>query len=125
MDEKPIDHERILKITKLLKGLDLAEKEIALSILSNILTVYVEVAPNRSIAVRQEEDEDEPGFTVSTNAQSSRYSFRAGHSIPTVAKFTDPVSPQRLHHAPISNPPGARQHCPAVPFGAKATAIMV
>src|SRR5262245_43586552 len=25
MDEKPIDHERILKVTKLLKGLDLAE----------------------------------------------------------------------------------------------------
>jgi len=67
MDEKPIDHERILKVTKLLKGLDLAEKEIALSILSNILTVYVEVAPNRSIAVRLEEDEDEPGFTVGTN----------------------------------------------------------
>ena len=67
MDEKPIDHARILKVTKLLKGLDLTEKEIALSILSNILTVYVEVAPNRSIAVRQEEDEDEPGFTVGTN----------------------------------------------------------
>jgi hypothetical protein len=31
MDEKPIDHERILKVTKLLKGLDLAEKEIATS----------------------------------------------------------------------------------------------
>lgn len=67
MDEKPIDHERILKVTKLLKGLDLSEKEMALSILSNILTVYVEVAPNRSIAVRQEEDEEEPGFTVGTN----------------------------------------------------------
>ena len=26
MDEKPIDHARILKVTKLLKGLDLAEK---------------------------------------------------------------------------------------------------
>ena len=36
MDEKPIDHARILKVAKLLKGLDLAEKEIALSILSNI-----------------------------------------------------------------------------------------
>ena len=67
MDEKPIDHARILKVTKLLKGLDLSEKAIALSILSNILTVYVEVAPNRSIAVRQEEDEDEPGFTVGIN----------------------------------------------------------
>jgi hypothetical protein len=67
MDEKPIDHERILKVTRLLKGLDLAEKEIALRILSNILTIYVEVAPNRSIAVRQDEDEDEPGFIVGTN----------------------------------------------------------
>ena len=37
MDEKLIDHARILKVAKLLKGLDLAEKEIALSILSNIL----------------------------------------------------------------------------------------
>jgi len=26
MDEKPIDHARILKVTKLLKGLDLAKK---------------------------------------------------------------------------------------------------
>ena len=69
MDEKPIDHEHrsILKVTKLLKDLDPTEKEIALRILGNILTVYVEVAPNRSIAVRQEEDEDGPGFTVGTN----------------------------------------------------------
>ena len=36
-----------------LKGLDLAEKEIALSILGNILTVYVEVGSNQLIAVRQ------------------------------------------------------------------------
>jgi hypothetical protein len=69
MDEKSIDHEHrsILKVTKLLKGLDLAEKEIALSILSNILKIYIEVAPNRSIEVHQEEDEGEPGFTVGTN----------------------------------------------------------
>ena len=30
------------------------------------------MAPNRTIAVRQEEDEDEPGFTVGTNGPELR-----------------------------------------------------
>src|SRR5262249_13692265 len=86
MDEKPIDHEHrsILKVTKLLKDLDPTEKEIALRILGNILTVYVEVAPNRSIAVRQEEDEDGPGFTVGTNGPELQISPPAGALVPPV-----------------------------------------
>jgi hypothetical protein len=67
MTDTPIDHQRILRVSKILKSFDLEDKAIALTILSNILTVYVETGTNRSIAVTQQEDEDEPGFTVATH----------------------------------------------------------
>jgi hypothetical protein len=67
MTNEPIDHERILKITRILKGFDLKEKQTALGILSNVLTVFVEITPKRTIAVTQQEADDEPGFTVAIN----------------------------------------------------------
>ena len=69
MTEKPIDHERIFRITKLLKGLDLEDKEIALSVLSNILTINVQVGDNQTIVIEQQEVGGEPGFTVANNGR--------------------------------------------------------
>jgi hypothetical protein len=67
MAEQPIDHERILRVSKLVKSLDLEDKLIALSILSNILTIYVQTGRNRSIAVEHQEHGGEPGYTVAIN----------------------------------------------------------
>ena len=69
MTEKPIDHERNFRITKLLKGLDLEDKEIALSVLSNILTINVQVGDNQTIVIEQQEVGGEPGFTVANNGR--------------------------------------------------------
>jgi hypothetical protein len=64
MTEQQIDHERILRVSKLLKGLDLEDKLVALNILSNILTIYVQIGRNTSIAIPQQEEGSEPGYTV-------------------------------------------------------------
>ena len=67
MTEQPIDHERILRVSKLLKALDLDDKLMALNVLSNILTIYVQTGRNTSIAIERQEVDGEPGYTVSIN----------------------------------------------------------
>jgi hypothetical protein len=67
MTEQPIDHERILRVSKLLKALDLDDKLMALNVLSNILTIYVQTGRNTSIAIERQEVDGEPGYTVAIN----------------------------------------------------------
>ena len=62
--DKPIDHERVRKVMQTLKGFDLHDKEIALNILSSILTIHLHVSEKNSIVVEQQEEGGEPGFTI-------------------------------------------------------------
>jgi hypothetical protein len=87
MAEQPMDHERILRVSKLVKGLDLEEKLIALSILGNILTIYVQTGRNRSIAVEQQELGGEPGYTVAINGPGLQI------IIPRAALDSEPDAP--------------------------------
>jgi hypothetical protein len=67
--DKPIDHERIRKVMQALKSFDLADKEIALGILSNILTIQVHVGNKKSIVIEQQEADGEPAFTVTNTGR--------------------------------------------------------
>jgi hypothetical protein len=67
--DKPIDHERIRKVMQALKSFDLDDKEIALSILSTILTIHVHVSGTKAILVEQQEAGGEPGFTVTNTGR--------------------------------------------------------
>jgi hypothetical protein len=87
MAEQPIDHERILRVSKFVKGLDLEDKLVALSILSNILTIYVQTGRNTSIAVEQQEHGGEPGYTVAINGRGLQI------IIPRAALEREPDSP--------------------------------
>ena len=69
MTDKPIDHERVLRITNVLKEFDLGDKEVALTILSNILKVYIGTASNKSIIVTQQEAGGKPGFTIANDGR--------------------------------------------------------
>jgi hypothetical protein len=67
--DKPIDHERIRKVMQALKSFDLDDKEIALSILSNILAIHIHVDNKKSIVIEQQEAGGEPGFTVTNTGR--------------------------------------------------------
>ena len=67
--EKPIDHERVRKVMQTLKSFDLDDKEIALSILSNILAIHIHVSEKNIIVVEQQEAGGEPGFTVTNTGR--------------------------------------------------------
>ena len=64
MADKVVDHERALRVTKAMKAFDMADKEMALSILANTLIVQVEVQSNRWVGVQQQEVGGEPGYKV-------------------------------------------------------------
>ena len=84
MDEKPIDHARILKVTKLLKGLDLGKKEIALRILSNIPTVHLKWRQIDRLRCAKKRTKTNRASLLAPMTQRPRYSFGSG-SIPPAA----------------------------------------
>ena len=84
--DQSLNPAKVLRVANTLKQFDLEEKEIALATLGNILTVFVEIAPNEFIAVSHKAN-GEPGFAVSRSISGLelRISHAAIDPDPTVA----------------------------------------